>query len=69
MLYEVITANFRFSEWNAQPGQYGRCDMVVDFKGRRVQPSRASRGAIARPYLYMQERYKLRIAAQQQKLS
>jgi len=61
-------ANFRFSEWNAQPGQYGRCDMVVDFKGRRVQPSRASRGAIARTYLYMQERYKLRIAAQQQKL-
>lgn len=60
--------NFRYSEWNAVPGQYGRCEMVVDFKGRRVQPPESSRGPIARTYLYMHERYKLRIAAQQLKL-
>lgn len=61
-------ANYRYSEWNAKPDQYGQCEMVVDFKARRVQPPPHSRGAIARTYFYMQERYKLSIADQQRKL-
>lgn len=61
-------ANYRYSEWNAKPDQYGKCEMVVDFKARRVQPPPHSRGAIARTYFYMQERYKLSIADQQRKL-
>ncbi len=61
-------ANYRYSEWNAKPDQYGMCEMVVDFQARRVQPPPHSRRAIARTYFYMQERYKLTIAEQQQKL-
>ena len=61
-------ANFRYSEWNAKPGQYGKCTMVIDFKQDRAQPPANSRGAIARTYFYMQERYKLSIADQQRKL-
>ena len=61
-------ANYRYSEWNAKPDQYGKCEMVVNFQARRVQPPPHSRGAIARTYFYMQERYKLAIAEQQLKL-
>ena len=61
-------ANFRFSEWNGQPTQYGRCEMVIDFAGNRAQPPTRSRGAIARTYLYMAEHYQLRLAPAQQKL-
>jgi len=60
--------NFRFSQWNAKGGQYGGCDMVVDFKGRKVQPPARSRGAIARTYLYMQQSYKLALSDGQLKL-
>ena len=61
-------SNYRFSEWNGRPNQYGRCEMLVDFKGRKVQPPEGSRGAIARTYLYMQQQYRLKIASQQLKL-
>lgn len=61
-------ANFRFSEWNGKPTQYGRCEMVVDFAGKRAQPPARSRGAIARTYLYMAQHYQLRLAPAQQKL-
>ena len=49
-------SNYRFSDWNGFPQQYGKCAMVVDFKGKRVQPTQQSRGAIARAYLYMAEK-------------
>ena len=61
-------SNFRFSEWNAKPSTYGKCATVIDFKHKQVQPQIAARGIIARAYLYMQDRYKLKLAVQQQKL-
>lgn len=61
-------SNFRFSQWNAPAGQYGQCAMVVDFKGRKVEPPTRARGAIARTYLYMQQTYGLKIASSQLKL-
>jgi len=62
-------ANFRFSDWNGKPDQYGQCQMLVDFKDRRVQPPKGPvRGQIARAYLYMSQQYGLRLAAQQRKL-
>ncbi|MGL4755037.1 MAG: endonuclease [Aeromonadaceae bacterium] len=57
-----------FSQWNAKPGMYGQCQMVIDFKQRQVQPPERSRGAIGRTYLYMAERYQLKLSAQQRKL-
>ena len=61
-------SNFRFSEWNATNKTYGKCQTVIDFKHRRVQPQPAARGIIARAYLYMQDRYGLKISKNQQKL-
>ncbi|WPP44442.1 endonuclease [Pseudomonas sp. AN-1] len=48
----------------ASPGQYGRCGMVIDFRSRQAMPPEATRGAIARTYLYMHERYQLRLSKQ-----
>ncbi|WP_144214527.1 endonuclease [Shewanella donghaensis] len=61
-------SNYRFSEWNGNATQYGQCDMVVDFKGRKVQPPKQSRGAIARTYFYMQATYGLSISSSQKRL-
>ena len=61
-------SNYRYSEWNGRPDQYGQCRMLVDFKGRRAQPPAETRGAIARTYLYMQQQYRLGIAKQQLRL-
>ena len=61
-------SNFNFSQWNGEPTQYGQCQMIVDFKQRKVQPPVNSRGAIARAYLYMFDRYNMRFSKQQKKL-
>ncbi len=61
-------SNFRFSEWNARPTQYGKCEMVVDFKGRRAQPPKRARGTIARAYLYMADKYGIRLSQAQNRL-
>ncbi|WP_133405713.1 endonuclease [Parashewanella tropica] len=60
--------NYRFSQWNGRPNQYGQCQMLVDFKGRKVQPPSETRGQIARTYLYMQKQYGFRLAKQQLRL-
>ena len=61
-------SNFRFSDWNGKPYQYGSCPMIVDFKQRSVQPPEQSRGAIARTYLYMSERYDMSLSRAQYNL-
>ena len=61
-------SNFRFSQWNATPTQYGQCPMVVDFKLKQVQPPEHSRGAIARAYLYMADRYGLKLSKKESQL-
>lgn len=61
-------SNYNFSEWNGEPHQYGQCEMVVDFKQRKVQPPERSRGAIARTYLYMHDRYSFSLSKSQLRL-
>lgn len=61
-------SNYSFSEWNGIPTQYGQCDMLVDFKARKVQPPQHSKGPIARSYLYMQERYGFKLSKQDRRL-
>ncbi|GAA3918457.1 endonuclease [Litoribacillus peritrichatus] len=61
-------SNYRFSEWNAKPYQYGACKVYVDFKGRKVQPPSASKGAIARTYFYMADQYNLKLSKQDKRL-
>lgn len=61
-------SNFPLTMLDAQPSQYGRCAMVVDFKARKAMPPEHSRGAVARTYLYMHERYGLRLSDQDRQL-
>lgn len=61
-------ANFGFSVWTRQPTMYGRCQMQVDFKGRRAQPPESARGRIARITFYMVNEYRLRLSSQERKL-
>ncbi len=60
--------NFQFTDWNGKPTQYGKCEMVVDFKGKKAQPPVRARGQIARAYMYMADQYGIRLSAQQSKL-
>ncbi|ELR65327.1 Endonuclease I precursor [Photobacterium marinum] len=62
-------SNFNFRPWNDDKGAfYGQCEMKVDFKQRRADPPPAARGAIARTYLYMSDRYPFRLSRQQRQL-
>ena len=61
-------AHYRFTDMGQTPFQYGHCQMVVDFKGRKAQPPERARGAIARTYLYMQEQYRVKLSGSQLKL-
>lgn len=61
-------SNFPFALLSVRPHQYGQCQVVVDFAARKVMPPPATRGAIARTYLYMHERYQLRLSRQDRQL-
>ncbi|MBH3072827.1 deoxyribonuclease I [Serratia marcescens] len=60
--------NFMYSQWNGSAGQYGQCPMKVDFKNKQAEPPARARGAIARTYFYMRDRYQLRLSRQQTQL-
>ncbi|HIF9535281.1 TPA: deoxyribonuclease I [Photobacterium damselae] len=62
-------SNFQFMPWNGNEGAYyGQCEMKIDFKGRRADPPTRARGAIARTYLYMNNKYKFNLSKQQRRL-
>lgn len=61
-------SNYRFSAWNGIPDQYGQCQVLVDFKGRKVQPPEATRGQIARAYLYMEQSYSFTLSKHDKRL-
>lgn len=65
--------NFRFAELGAPDRRvakesYGRCAIRIDAASRSVEPPDAVKGQVARIYLYMHDRYRLSMSAQQQKL-
>ncbi len=61
-------SNFSFAALEGEPRRYGRCDMEVDFKARKVEPPEHRRGDIARTYFYMRDQYGLKISRKQQQL-
>lgn len=62
-------SNFNFSQWNGVDGEtYGRCEMQVNFKARKVMPPYCARGSIARTYLYMSREYGFQLSKQQTQL-
>lgn len=61
-------SNYRFAQLAGEPRVYGRCDMEVNFKQRKVEPPLNRQGDIARIYFYMRDRYGLNISVKQEKL-
>lgn len=61
-------SNFGFAMLEQPARQYGQCEMVVDFQARKAMPPEDVRGAVARTYLYMHERYRLRMSRQDRQL-
>lgn len=61
-------SNFRYGWLPQSPDQYGACPMVVDFKARVAMPRKQIRGMIARTYLYMSDRYNLRLSKNNRRL-
>ena len=65
-------SNYRFSVWTRSPSatesMYGQCKMLVDFKGRKVQPPENVRGKIARITFYMVNEYDLALSPQERRL-
>ncbi len=62
-------SNYNFSQWNGVDGvSYGRCEMQVNFKQRKVMPPDRARGSIARTYLYMSQEYGFKLSKQQTQL-
>src|SRR5476651_1551779 len=57
-----------YTQWNGGEGQYGRCEMKIDFKAKAAEPPARARGAIARTYFYMRDRYQLNLSRQQTQL-
>lgn len=61
-------SNYRFAKVVRGPKNYGQCEMIIDRKRQLVNPPKRARGIIARAYLYMQNRYRLKLSPQQQSL-
>ncbi|XBC40611.1 MAG: endonuclease [Buchnera aphidicola (Nurudea yanoniella)] len=62
-------SNFEYGQLkNETKYQYGYCSMKIDFKNKIAEPPNASKGAIARTYFYMNEKYQLNISKKQMKL-
>lgn len=63
-------SNYRFTTINETgvKSVYGKCDIRIDFKGKRVSPPDYVKGDIARTYLYMSERYDIRLSDNQRKM-
>lgn len=55
-------SNFALGMLSDKPSQYGACPMVVNFKQKTAMPPEHARGASARIYLYMADRYRLRLS-------
>ncbi|WP_108651278.1 endonuclease [Dongshaea marina] len=60
-------SNYRYSDWQG-PSMYGRCEMAIDFKRKQARPPRYTHGFIGRDYLYMQQRYGIKLSKSQMKM-
>lgn len=60
-------SNFPLGMVSRKPGQYGACQMVVDFETRTAMPPEPVRGIAARIYLYMADQYRLRLSDRDRK--
>jgi deoxyribonuclease I len=58
-------SNLRYDFEEARKGQYGECRFEVDFDQDRVRIKKDIQGDVARAYLYMSDRYKMKLSPQE----
>lgn len=61
-------SNYRFGANKPKVGQYGNCEVQIDFKAKRAYVKEDIRGDIARIYFYMSDKYNVRLSKQERKL-
>lgn len=61
-------SNYALGMLGDKPTQYGSCPMVVNFKQKTAMPPVEARGPAARIYLYMADRYRLRLSKQDRRI-
>ena len=60
-------SNYRYAELpkgESLIGQYGKCQVKIDFENKRIYPRDEIKGEIARAYLYMSKTYDIRLSKQ-----
>ncbi|PCH58876.1 MAG: deoxyribonuclease [Burkholderiaceae bacterium] len=60
-------SNYRYDFELPKLKQYGACEFEVLFKERRARVKKDIRGNVARTYLYMNDRYGMKLSKQEQK--
>lgn len=58
-------SNYRYGADKPKIGQYGNCEMQVDFKAKRAYVRDDIKGDIARIYFYMSEAYNIKLSKQE----
>lgn len=61
-------SNYKYAAGKAKSFQYGNCNFEINFKEKRVLVSEEIKGDIARIYLYMSEKYKIRLSKKERKM-
>lgn len=61
-------SNYRYGANKPIVGQYGNCEMQVDFKVKRVYVSDDIKGDIARIYFYMSKTYRIKLSKQERQM-
>lgn len=61
-------SNYRYAAGKPKIGQYGKCNVQVDFKNKRAYVDESIKGDIARAYFYMSEKYKIRLSKSERKM-
>jgi len=62
-------SNYRYADTNRSiKGQYGNCPITTNFKERKTYPADYTKGFIARDYLYMSQKYGIKLSKQQLKM-
>ena len=63
-------SNYQFSAWKGEPGMgfYGKCTMKIDFKNRQAEPPDSAKGVVSRSYLYMSDKYDIKLSKSQRRL-
>jgi len=58
-------SNFRYGANKPNIGQYGQCNVQVDFRAKRAYVKDDIKGDIARIYFYMSDKYNVRLSKQE----